>query len=618
MIVSVFEDIKHTENPSKVNVDSVLNLIKTGGKKKDDILSLREIYKTDKSEYKKKKTFLPLILFNGYFTKRNKESLQLGSGLAVLDFDGVEDLEALKNNLKNDPYIYAFFLSPSGDGIKALMKIPVVRNDSDFKERFAAIEKRYPTLDKSGKDIPRACFFSYDPNLYVNKGAITFQEKVVEEKRINTKNSYTDYAKVNIALNKIRASVEGEQHNVLLKMSILMGGYIATKKVDENEAIRLLEQEFSSKNPDGHYDYSKTIRDGIAEGKKKPIRELDALEKYEVGKGKCYFSLFDVRAEFEEVYLNGYEKGVELGWQGSKDFLTIKLGTTSYWYGKPFVGKSQVINEVLVNLSRFYGWKHAILSPETGTAAEIYAELSSMYMGKSFHGDFKMNEAEKKEAMDFVEKHFLVIDPSDKGLDVNDVFDQVDAAEREYNVKIHTVLIDPWNELTIDLNSFGGREDKYLEHMLTKLRQNAQSRNRHVMLVNHVRDQVLKNTNRDKSDNQMYYDVPTPRDLAGGQLWYRKGMLMICVDRPVDIKGVPLKDENGIRYEENETHLYIQKAKPKGTSRIGRIKLFYDWRTNRYYEEHPVNGKMYAKVPKEYDKQEQIIKNDEESEEPPF
>jgi len=283
------------------------------------------------------------------------------------------------------------------------MKIPVVRNDSDFKERFAAIEKRYPTLDKSGKDIPRACFFSYDPNLYVNKGAITFQEKVVEEKRINTKNSYTDYAKVNIALNKIRASVEGEQHNVLLKMSILMGGYIATKKVDENEAIRLLEQEFSSKNPDGHYDYSKTIRDGIAEGKKKPIRELDALEKYEVGKGKCYFSLFDVRAEFEEVYLNGYEKGVELGWQGSKDFLTIKLGTTSYWYGKPFVGKSQVINEVLVNLSRFYGWKHAILSPETGTAAEIYAELSSMYMGKSFHGDFKMNEAEKKEAMDFVE-----------------------------------------------------------------------------------------------------------------------------------------------------------------------------------------------------------------------
>lgn len=620
MIVSVFEDIKHTENPSKVNVDSVLNLIKTGGKKKDDILSLREIYKTDKSEYKKRKTFLPLILFNGYFTKRNKESLQLGSGLAVLDFDGVEDLESLKNNLKNDPYIYTFFLSPSGDGIKALMKIPVVRNDSDFKERFAAIEKRYPNLDKSGKDIPRACFFSYDPNLYVNKGAITFQEKVVAERVEVKKTITTDWGKMSIPLNKIAQSIEGEQHNILLKMSNLAGEYVKQGKVDKEEAKRLLEQEFEKKSPDGHYDYKKTISDGIENSIKNPMRkfEVDELERLDVGKGKCYFTLLDVENEFKELYDKGRERGVDVGWRCAKEYMSIKLGTTTYVYALPYSGKTQWWNEILVNLSKFYGWKHAILSPETGTPSDIYAELTSIYVGKEFSGDFKMTEQERVEARKFIEKHFIVIDPSDKGLNIDEVFDQVDGAEREYGVKIHTITIDPWNELDMDLSVHGGREDKYLERVLTRLRQNAHSHNRHNCIITHVRDMEKM-----KDGDQRYYPVSSPNDVAGGRLWWRKGMQMISVYRPLDIKNQPLKDENGEPYLENETHIYVQKSKPKGVGKVGMFKLYYDFKKNKYYEMDSVGMKLYADNFWEKNSSEvsAITQNEnfyEESEEPPF
>ena len=49
MIVSVFENIKQTECKNKTSVDAVLELIRTGGKKKDEILDLREVYKIDKA-----------------------------------------------------------------------------------------------------------------------------------------------------------------------------------------------------------------------------------------------------------------------------------------------------------------------------------------------------------------------------------------------------------------------------------------------------------------------------------------------------------------------------------------------------------------------------------------
>lgn len=592
-MITVFDSIKSTDAPKKQEVDVILNLIKTGGTLKDLILDIRGLYSVDKSKYKAQKVLLPIILFNGVFNKRNKEGLVNSSGYAVIDFDGVE-LASLEKKLRNDPYIYSFFLSPSGDGYKALMKIPIVNDDEDFKEIFAAIEKRYPELDKSGKDISRACFFSFDPDIYVNKKAITFQERVKAEKRttnINAKSVYTDYSKVNIALNKIRQSVEGEQHNVLLKMSILMGGYVAARKVDENEAIRLLEQEFERKNPDAHYDYKKTIRDGLKEGKGRPIRDIEQLEEYKVGKGKCYFSLFDVRNDFNEIYKNGYKSGEHIGWKAARDKMSIKLGATTYVYALPASGKTQFWHEVLVNLSKFKGWKHCLFTPETGNAAEVFVELASIYIGKSFVGDFKMSEEEKEKAINFIETHFLVIDPKDKELDVNDIFDQVDAAEREYDVKIHTITIDPWNELFADFSPFGGREDKYLEYILGRLRKNAVARDRHNCVINHVRDQPMI-----KDGDEFYYPVPSPNDNSGGRVWWRKGLQMVVTYRPLYVSHNPMKDSDGEPYKKNETHVIIQKSKPKGVGKIGMFKLFYDFKRNQYYEEDTLGMKHYSRA----------------------
>jgi hypothetical protein len=75
-------------------------------------------------------------------------------------------------------YTFASFISPSGNGLKILVK---VNSDKDLhKEAFLKVQAYYETLlnlqiDKSGKDITRLCFYSYDSELYLNEAATVFQ-----------------------------------------------------------------------------------------------------------------------------------------------------------------------------------------------------------------------------------------------------------------------------------------------------------------------------------------------------------------------------------------------------------------------------------------------------------
>ncbi len=112
--------------------------------------------------------------FSGVFSKRNEESLIEHSSLLTIDFDHLENLEKLKDQLINDEYFETelLFTSPSGNGLKWIIKIDI--SDVTHQEYFIAvsnyIKQTYNIeVDQSGKDISRACFLSYDPLAYLNK-----------------------------------------------------------------------------------------------------------------------------------------------------------------------------------------------------------------------------------------------------------------------------------------------------------------------------------------------------------------------------------------------------------------------------------------------------------------
>jgi hypothetical protein len=95
----------------------------------------------------------------------------------VLDFDKfktIEDALQFKEQLKKHDFIYCAFISPSALGVKALAKIP--KDPDNFTLYYNAIEKHFNTshFDKSGKDISRFCFESYDPEIWINPNCTTW------------------------------------------------------------------------------------------------------------------------------------------------------------------------------------------------------------------------------------------------------------------------------------------------------------------------------------------------------------------------------------------------------------------------------------------------------------
>ena len=81
----------------------------------------------NKSERNEMKKMLPSICFSGTFNKRADTSIIEHSGLVCLDFDGYEkqkDLLQDKEMLTKNKYVFSVFISPSGNGLKVLVKIP--------------------------------------------------------------------------------------------------------------------------------------------------------------------------------------------------------------------------------------------------------------------------------------------------------------------------------------------------------------------------------------------------------------------------------------------------------------------------------------------------------------
>jgi hypothetical protein len=92
----------------------------------------------------------------------------------------------------------------------------------------------------------------------------------------------------------------------------------------------------------------------------------------------------DIQSELDSLYDTGLIKGETVGFSEVDKLISFKKGATSYIYGTPASGKSEFWWECLINLSKSKGWKHLIFSPETGTPAEIFAEIIHKWAGKPF------------------------------------------------------------------------------------------------------------------------------------------------------------------------------------------------------------------------------------------
>lgn len=167
-------------------IPEILHEIKTG-KYRPGITYLRKSLAENKLEaYEKAKKSLPAFTPSGKFVGgRKMEFLEAYSNFIILDIDKLStaDLTKAKEVAAKSEFTYACFISPSGNGLKILVKVNTTKED--HKETFLAIQKHYETLlnheiDKSGKDITRLCFYSFDDNLYHNEAAKVFASEAMQ------------------------------------------------------------------------------------------------------------------------------------------------------------------------------------------------------------------------------------------------------------------------------------------------------------------------------------------------------------------------------------------------------------------------------------------------------
>lgn len=229
--VSYLKGIYDT-NPETKDLSEILEDIKNG-KWKSQIENLRSIPKDKEDLRKETKSQLENFLVSGVFENVKDESIKEHSGLIQIDFDHIDNPIELKAILSKDlDFIYSAFISPSGNGLKLIVKIPP--NKDLHKGIFLSLEKLFMDkyklqIDKSCKNLARRFFVSYDPELYLNESCNTYKEVYLEKsKPIQANNKNIDLEQLHKALDSIPVKqIDNNEYdlyrNLICSVNTLLG-----------------------------------------------------------------------------------------------------------------------------------------------------------------------------------------------------------------------------------------------------------------------------------------------------------------------------------------------------------------------------------------------------------
>ncbi len=134
-------------------------------------------YEQAKRVVDSQKKKLPSVSFAGVLPMRDKKMTPQFTGLFQADLDLLGDgLEEILNALRADPHVYALFISPTGEGAKAIYRVPICQTGAEYELAYGAVATRVRDLtgveiDKLA-DFTRLCFASHDHGAYLNPGAI--------------------------------------------------------------------------------------------------------------------------------------------------------------------------------------------------------------------------------------------------------------------------------------------------------------------------------------------------------------------------------------------------------------------------------------------------------------
>ena len=582
MIATIFKNI-FSKEPHLITIEKALERIKNGSSRE----LVTEIRNTlDKEKANKIKLNLPSVCFSGKFgNDRKDEQLIEHSGFIVLDFDDISELRDKQTDIISHDFVYACWVSPSGNGLKALVKIA---DGSKHREHFQSLQEVFPEIDRSGINVSRVCYESFDPEIYVNDKASVFAKAKKIEKITVTENQNVDDSEnfrriLKWLTNKNDAFVTGERNTYIFKLASACCRF----GIDENAALGLISAEYTVSNDFTMSEMKSAVKSGYRANRnnfgtasiqkeklvsKETNYEIDVKREFTEENGENYriedvVYGIDVKDRALSINERGFEKIMGVGipeldylFKPKRGEITLLTGIGNY--GKTAWQKSQILGRIIM-----FGEKIATFSPEDTPAEEYFHDFVEMLLGcecTPFNPNRPSNEVYEA-AYDFISKHIFYI--SAEMLSPTPQYIKEKFLELIVQEKVDFCCIDPFNQMTNDYKGFGGRTDKYLETLLADFSRFAKKNDVYFWVIAHP-----KLMERDKSGN---YKCPDVFDVADGAMWNNKMDNILVYHRPF-----AQTDPNNPLAE-----FHSKKIKKKSVGRKGFMLVEYVWERRRFFIE---------------------------------
>lgn len=540
MNCTIFRNIFDKE-PFYITVDKALERIKSGDKSKLMVLDIRS--QIDKERANKLKCNLPSVCFSGKFKERIDTKIIEHSGFIVLDFDGVENLQEKKSKIISNKFVYACWISPSGNGLKALVRIS---DGTKHREHFTALRDIFTDADKSGINESRVCYESYDPEIYINTKAekftrITKNEQIIISKKLEDEVKTFEQI-LKWLSNRGDAFQTGERNTFIFKLSSACSRF----GIMESDCVNLCRFKFSSNdNSFSANECERTVKSayksnvsnfGTAEFTKDIL--VDKKTQSEIKTEEINSDIYDISVKPTDVvfgedvkpnalkiYDYGYESVSKMGIDELDEYFKMKTGEISLITGIGNYGKSQILKFIILIKIVLFGDKFAVFCPEDNPPEEYYHDFTEMYLGcdcTPYNQYARPSKERYEEVYDLISKHVFYIYPKD--LSPTPGYIKEKFLELIIKQGVTGCIIDPFNQMTNDYGKAGGRSDKYLEVVLSDFSRFAQINNQYFIIIAHP-------TKMSKGSDGNY-PCPDVFDIADGAMWNNKMDNILVYHRP--------------------------------------------------------------------------------------
>jgi hypothetical protein len=145
-----------------------------------EVARLQKLRNIDKTAYRTLKTRLPYFVGSVFHHDCRRVENVSAVNYIVLDIDHLTGFDGkIPDSIKADGSVLMAFISPSGEGIKVIFKLsePLISIQGfqiayrEFAEKFGIKVGLTGFIDLKTSDVSRACFLSYDANVYYNPTA---------------------------------------------------------------------------------------------------------------------------------------------------------------------------------------------------------------------------------------------------------------------------------------------------------------------------------------------------------------------------------------------------------------------------------------------------------------